>query len=503
MANRSLIQQMAIKQVISDGTSYVGQIGALNRNLMVMQNQGQPVLTSRPAFWLVTDGSAEGEEEGRGVYRPVAGIRLYVNGVNVYTSAVPESPLTNTLNTTAGIARKYPVFFEFLDDKIIICDPLTASGKGLYYTESPWSTLTQMTDADIPPQLANGVTQLSGYLFIIDRDGNIRNSDINDPTSYSALGTITAQRTVATYANRITRHLDNVAVFKDDSIEFFYVADNPTGSPLKRNENIFYEIGSHRTDNSGGYTVTKIREKDYFVGFDNQGAPGVYVIERFRLRKISDEFTDLILKFWQNFGIVGAGLAYAGKNFYVLTALDGTTGLAIESIVIDTETGYTCIWDSDLPGLSANQFALMPGHDYGSSAGAGFGIATNYQLQNGDVIGIADNLNRVSDNQSFVEYPVDIEVRTDPQDYGTIDEKTMNRIGLLAYDDQASGVQSFNFEFSDDGGNTYSAPQSITLNPEGRQELQNLGTFYRRSMRMTAALTERAWIQGIDERVTK
>ena len=145
----------------------------------------------------------------------------------------------------------------------------------------------------------------------------------------------------------------------------------------------------------------------------------------------------------------------------------------------------------------------MPGHDYGSSAGAGFGVATNYQLQNGDVIGIADNLNRVSDNQLFVEYPVDIEVRTDPQDYGTIDEKTMNKIGLLAYDDQASGVQSFNFEFSDDGGNTYSAAQSITLNPQGRQELQNLGTFYRRSMRMTAALTERAWIQGIDERVTK
>ena len=495
------IKQFPAAEVFGDNR------GTLNKNVMVEQNgdTGEYELTQRPAIWHQTNGSAQSKDKGRCLYQPAAviGARLYVNGTTIYKTSGYSTEITNSLQTNpVGAFDRLPVFFEYLDNDVIVVDPGTSTGKPFYLISSPYTTLSQQTDTDIPDSVVAGVAQLDKYIFVLDAEGLIYNCDNGDPTSWSATNFIGADRTQGDFALRIERHKDNLAVWKDNSIEFFYNAGNPTGSPLKRRQDVFYEVGGYRSTAIGDYSQTVIKDAIFFVGVDAKSKlPGVYVLENFNLRKISDHFLDSILRKWQpNRYIIGSTLEYFGRSFYVLTATN-VSAVAEESLVIDTDTGYVAQWDTNLTGIGENILSVMPGAIYGVSTNQDIGLATNYMLGNGDIIGIGNNWfgSDVATTDALVD--IDIEIRTDVNDFGTVRRKFCRSLGLLGHDYKTGSYQQMSISHSDDNQTNFSTPRFIQIDPGGFKKITACGSFYGRSWKTSGSLNSRVWLRGLEANI--
>ncbi len=499
------VQSNQIKQFPASDV-FGANFGALNKNVMVERdnNSGGFVLTQRPAIWHQTDASASGISNGRAIYEPrtVSSARMYVADTTIYKDDALSTTITGSLQTSAGISRKLPVFFEYLDLKVCIADPSTATGKPLYTVNSPYTALVQETDADIPNGICTGIAQLDGYLFLCGINGELYNSNLDDPQTWNALDFIKAERTTGDFALRIERHKDNIVVWKDNGMEFFYNAANPTGSPLKRREDLFYNIGGFRSTARGDYSQTQIRGAIFFVGVDTNETPGVYVLDNFQLRKISDHYTDQILKRWQtNRYIIGSSLEYLGRSFYVLTMTD-TSADPQESIVIDTETGYLAQWTSNLTGFGTNALPIVPGSISANNSTGNTGFVQDYMLMNADVIGIGNNFYGADLTTGVVAADIDIEIRTDVNDFGTTRRKFCGSIGVLGYDYEQVASQSLSVQHSDDNQNTYSTARTISLDPTGNQRIHACGSFRRRSWKLSGSLSERVWLQGIEANIS-
>ncbi len=104
------------------------------------------------------------------------------------------------------------------------------------------TTMTQVTDSDYPALTVPGVVYLDGTIYVMNSQGIIFGSDLNDPTSWNALNFITAN-SEADAAIVLARQLNYVVAFKATSTEFFYDAGNAVGSPLGKVLNALLEIG--------------------------------------------------------------------------------------------------------------------------------------------------------------------------------------------------------------------------------------------------------------------
>ena len=129
--------------------------------------------------------------------------------------------------------------------------------------------------------LAPGTVFLNGRLYVLATTGDLYNSAEGDLSSWSALEVINAERDFDG-GLFLAKHHDTLTVFGERSIEFFYDNANPTASPLSRRQDIFYSVGLIGE-------VTRIEDVLYFVGVSEGNDFGLYKIENFQLKKISDE----------------------------------------------------------------------------------------------------------------------------------------------------------------------------------------------------------------------
>ncbi len=93
------------------------------------------------------------------------------------------------------------------------------------------STNGLVSISGIPTQLVPGCAYLDGTMYVMDINGNIRGSDINDLTTWNSLNKIVAQ-IEPDNGVRLAKQLVYVIALKQWSTEFFYDAGNATGSPL-------------------------------------------------------------------------------------------------------------------------------------------------------------------------------------------------------------------------------------------------------------------------------
>lgn len=120
-------------------------------------------------------------------------------------------------------------------------------------------TLTQVTDVDYPAATVPGAVYLDGYIFVMNTEGEIYNSALENPTSWGALDFISAEIEPDTPV-ALAKHQNYVVAFKDTTTEMFFDAANATGSPLARTQNTAIQIGC-----GAGYSVANVDGGLFFI----------------------------------------------------------------------------------------------------------------------------------------------------------------------------------------------------------------------------------------------
>ena len=447
--------------------------------------------TQRPPIAVLTDASAAvSDARGRGCYFWETTNALYfVNDDTVY-----KGDYATTIGTiSAGIE---PVTIVELGTDIIIIDHENNEG----WTVDTGDTLAQITDVDFPTDLIQGAAVLDGFLFVGSSDGTVSQSSSNDATAWSALDFLTAERE-PDKAVHITKHLDQVVMFGSRTIEFFYNAGYPAGSVLQRRNDVSYHTGV--TD---GRSIHNTGDKIYFLGSDLTGSGSIYLLESFKISKVSTPQIDNYLHdtfIQSDLDAITAGFTINGHELILITALATVDSdfIPAQTIVYDRTTNLWSTWELALPGFS--EFPLVKWTDQTSlGSRQGFGI-----LINGDIFQFSGNsasVDVISENET--DYMVDdyIEQQDDyvislgadasaniacritlPEFDGDVqNNKMMHKLELVGSRiSGTTGVTDVTIRWSDDHYNTFLA--SRTLDISKRRKLTRLGLFNRRAFELS------------------
>ncbi|MBT8449488.1 MAG: hypothetical protein KJO69_07355, partial [Gammaproteobacteria bacterium] len=235
-------------------------------NSIVHVEGGKPVITQRPSIDLTEDASDVVGilARGRGIYYWEQNAKLYiVNDDSIYETT-QDSVAKGTI--TSGTERM-KILETIGTPRLVFIDAENDEG----WTMATSTTVTQITDANFPTTLCHGGAILDSYTFVMDEDGIIYNSAVDDPTTWPALGFLEAEREndKGVY---LAKHHDHIVAFGTRTIEFFYNAGNATGSPLNRRQDIQYNIGC-----ASGLSVWENGDRIYFIGSSPPGQLQVYV----------------------------------------------------------------------------------------------------------------------------------------------------------------------------------------------------------------------------------
>lgn len=341
------------------------------------------------------------------------------------------------------------------------------------YTRTSGS-YAQITDADFPTNLAWGGAVINGRLFVGDYiNGRIYQSDEGDPTSYDALGFISTNNTSDDLV-AITQHEGGIAVFKSSSIQFYYHNNSPSGSVLRRREDILHRIGTLWPN-----TISKIGDSVVFVGgsnVENSGAnlnPGVYILEKFSIRKISTPGIDAILR--DDSPVTWYGEAVSnracGRNIFVLTYnINGSAGTA--SLVYDLDFGTWCFWTFQ-SGTSLPVVAV---------------VDDEIVLYNGTMLrGTQAVLHRDISTAYLFGF------RSISSTYGSTKRKIFNKASVVG-GFLSSG--DWSIRYTDDDYVSYSSSRTVPATFQGR--ISNLGSSHRRAFELTYTGDLPAKIEGLE-----
>ena len=214
-----------------------------------------------------------------------------------------------------------------------------------YVVNDTTNTVTQVVDTDYPTTTVPGVVYLDGYIFVMTPIGRIYQSDLNAPSSWQALNFRTANA-FPDSAVAIARQLNYIIAFKENSIEFFYNAGNPSpGSVLSPVDNALTKIGCVA---AGSIAITS--NQILFVGHNVEKGRSIYLTNGYLPEPISDQYVDRILNQSTMDDVAAYTIKFNGHSFYVLTLTDIN-----KTIVIDLNTKLSHFWTSRVAGsVTAN-----------------------------------------------------------------------------------------------------------------------------------------------------
>lgn len=477
-------EQITIPLVSNLETENVGSLfnrGAYIKNGIVKNYLDKRLyVTQRPSIQITHDASDTiTDTSGRGLYYWESTDALYfINNDTLY-----KNNYSNVIGTISSGKEK--IDFSELGSQLIILD----SENNEAWTLTTADSLAQITDVDFPSTLAGGAVSLDGFLFVMDEDGVIYQSDLDSPTAWNALNFLEAERDTDKGVF-LSKHHDNVVAFGTRTIEFFYNAANPTGSVLTRRNDIFYSLGA---DSHNSYFVTE--DKIFFVGINETGNIGVYTLEDFKLKKISTAILDSILTNERvNNGsvFIGSGQVIDGKLYFFLTLCSsGESSYTPDTtIVYDNEGDIWYSWNTTILahddfGIISTAIRTTPSPRQGEGMFLNGDIYTPRYLEL-PVDTDADSTYFTSGyitsgyftsgtQDTFVNIP--LEIVTYPVDAGGRHNKFMRSLELLGNFNIDADEDPVTLSFSDD---YYSSYLSSSILRDRRRKLTRLGKFNRR-----------------------
>jgi len=456
-------------------------------------------ITQRPSINMIEDCSdTVAKVKGRATYYwPTTNAIYMVNDDTIY-----KGSYGTTIGTiTSGVDK-----CKFLEvgSLLVLIDPQNNEG----WTINSGGTLTKITDAQFPSTIAGGGAVLDGYLFLIDDDGIIYHSDLDDATAWTAANFIEAEREPdgGTYC---ARHYDHIVAMGKGSIEFFYNAGNPVGAVINRRQDVYYNIGVPYQD-----AIWEDGDDIYFFGRTARGDYGVYLLRNFQIQRISnDTFSSFLTEVYaqNSFYPLLSGFAARGRSFLSLTL--HTTPAAISpnyTFVYDSTSNIWSIWETSMSELSG--VSGIPVIDWTTSTSSRFGQGI---LSNGDLITFKGSFDPTDtfNAQDYLENQDDYIAVDYIQPFGTDSSSAITLITRVGHIDNGTNKHKFahsleyigdytdasqtlTVRYSDTDHITFGSDRTLDLSK--RQKLSRLGKYNRRTYELEYSGTEQIRMEALE-----
>lgn len=208
------------------------------------------------------------------------------------------------------------------------------STKDAYYYNG--TTVTKITDADYPATTVRGICYLDGTYYVMDPNGQIFGSGLNDPTVWTALNKLVAQME-PDGGVALSRLLNLIVAFGVYTTEFFYDAGNPApGSPLSPYTSAMLSIGC-----ASAASVAQTNNQLFFLGVTKQKGRQVISLTGTSPQIISTPSVERIINSDDLASVYSYCVKIAGHTFYILTL--GTSAI---TLACDISTGDWKEWTS-------------------------------------------------------------------------------------------------------------------------------------------------------------
>lgn len=500
------------------------------------------------ATWTQVNANIGGTAEASGVISPSGVQKIIAIDFNDTLTLIR----TSTNNTPGGFpyaltgAASLPISFSQTSG--------AASTEYLFLktTDKAWiltfgqpGTLTQITDADYPAVTVPGSVYLDGYFFVMNTDGEIHNSDLEDPLNWNALNFLSAEiepdNPVA-----LAKHQNYVVALKDTTTELFYDAANASGSPLARLSNAAIQVGcangySVAALDAGLFFLSKFRSNQKSVHyFPKDGIQPVEIANPSIKRILTAADTSTVHCFacqlnGHSFYVItlpteGLTLAYdlttqtwAQWTFLTVAAADSVSSLTqADGVATATATGHGFAdgdpvtiagatpsgynGDVNIKYIDANTFSYpvssaLSTPATGTITATGwtegyfpFGFYTNALSKDYLQHETSGKIYEISaDYGDDAGAPIDWKVRTLPLNQGTVEKKTMARLSVVG----DNTVGNMLVRYSDDDYSAFSKYRQIDLSAVNKQT-RRLGDYRERALDFRYTGDNKIRIRSID-----
>jgi len=411
-------------------------------------------INKRPGLYEVANVAADAA--GRGLVY-FTGFFYTIIGDKVYKVSTDGATITTaiTLPSSTGPCGIVSCNSSTLGDYIFICD-----GTVGWIIKSD-HTATQVTDADFPTPHVPSPTFIDGYVLIA-KGSDVYNCNVDDPLSWDPSQYLSAEM-FPDPIKALARQNNQVVVLGEYSTEFFYDAANASGSPLSRNDAAVIQFGI-----AAPHSVYQNEQFCAWVSQSNSGGRGVWVLEGFKPRKVSDEYIDRIIDAETDISSVnGYGFRTMGHLFFLINLPSQH-----RTIVYDMDEKLWHEWSSNSNGVHTS-FAC----DF--LADAHIGAAYVLHNSNGCVYKV-DPTKYTDDGTTIL-----VDVTTNKYDMDTYNRKFMRAVRPVG--DRYSVGNTLNLRWSDDDYVTWSNTKTIELSDDF-PNWSRLGSFRRRAFNMKHAL---------------
>ncbi len=337
------------------------------------------------------------------------------------------APLTYT--RPAAQAANFMGFTEYEgeDNLIFMCDGVNA-------IKMDKNRVITVVTAVPNPHIAAPV-YLDGYIFLVTPSGKIFNSKLDDMTQWPTDNYITAEM----YPDKavwLERQLNQIVAFGTQSVEYFYDAANPTGSPLRKTEHVVIQTGTQWPR-----SVSQSNGVLGFVGVGTSGGNIVGLIEGFRLTQISTAPIERHLDKSSIYSVNGAFLHVSGHFLFVITTL-ATVAEDNVQLVYDIKEKMWYRWTS---ALFLRELTVVKDETY-------------FQIDASSKIYYTSN-----DAYTDAGNSIQCHVRTSKWDGGNVNRKFFHRTHLVC-DTSPNHESNVDVAWTDDDYVTFSKQYTVDIN---------------------------------------
>lgn len=386
------------------------------------------------------------------------------------TTGIKTSTTTSVFSTSATKGLNFTEFlYEDGHSDLIICGEFAAGGL------TTAGVFTQITDPDYPTTVLAYPVFLDGYLFIADTQGNIRNSDLNNPYSWTSSNFI-AVESYPDYIKGLARVGSYVVALGTTSTEWFFDAANPTGTPLARVEGATQEIG---------YIQGLVGSENaiYFVGRSNRGQASVYKIVGLKITELG---TPTVRRWLGTTSFLSSSRGHifmmGGHRFYVVIQnRDFINPTQCYMYDLDEKMWTSLVLRNDNEGpfifTSTTAFQKDITQAYGQ-------VLTYFSEYQSNRLFVFRPEFYQDDASSANPVNFTCQFTTRPLDFGNYRNKFVSR--LVFGTDQTSSTSLMSVSWSDNDLQTFNTPRTVNL-ANAYTPLYANGVFRKRAFKITYA----------------
>lgn len=325
---------------------------------------------------------------------------------------------------------------------------------GWYYQDG--GSVTKISDSDYPGNASRTTTgpivHMDGYAFQMDTTTRVYNSDLNSVTAWTANSYLTAN-SMPDVGVACWRHRDLIIGFCKEHLDIFRNVGNPTGSPLRRIDELSQKIGCINQD-----AITEVRDQVYFIGSTKGSNLALYSFNGGEITKHSKSEIEAALSIAGPTNITITKLGMYGRHFVVICASSSTYAYCIEEDSWSEWSGIQLWYKAD-------------------GVGSGSSIV-NYMVSKAIASGKVYVLNPANIAYTDDGNTLTATIQTAKLDMGTARHKFWHRLDVIG--DQQTAASTLSIAWSDDDYQTTSSPRTVDLSVT-RPNLTRCGRSRRRS----------------------